>query len=97
MDLEAEYAEYKAYIDDFAKTIDPVRFLWARKSAVEFMQITFKFQDDQLPLRTAGYCLRDYEVHGEVTDWIITYLGLVKMNYKSLIFIFLGVLLDVEI
>lgn len=24
MDLDAEYAEYKTYIDDFAKTIDPV-------------------------------------------------------------------------
>jgi hypothetical protein len=31
MDLEAEYAEYKAYIDEFAKTIDPVSwniFFW---------------------------------------------------------------------
>lgn len=24
MDLDAEYAEYKNYIDEFAKTIDPV-------------------------------------------------------------------------
>lgn len=25
MDLDAEYAEYKLYIDEFAKSIDPVR------------------------------------------------------------------------
>lgn len=25
MDLDAEYADYKIYIDEFAKTIDPVR------------------------------------------------------------------------
>lgn len=48
---------------------------------MEFIQIILKFQDDQLPLRTAGYCLRDYEVHGEVTDWIITYLGSVKSSF----------------
>lgn len=34
MDLEAEYAEYKAYIDEFAKTIDPVSiFFEARKKS----------------------------------------------------------------
>lgn len=54
MDLDAEYSEYKAYIEDFAKTIDP---------------------NDQLPLRVSGYCLRDYEIHGEVLDWVGTYLG----------------------
>lgn len=36
MDLEAEYAEYKAYIDEFAKTIDPVSNLWARERVEEF-------------------------------------------------------------
>jgi hypothetical protein len=54
MDLDSEYAEYRQYIDEFAKTIDP---------------------DDQLPLRVAGYCLRDFEIHGECLDWLNNYLG----------------------
>lgn len=54
MDLDSEYAEYRTYIAEFAKTIDP---------------------DDQLPLRVAGYCLKDYEIHGECLDWLNNYLG----------------------
>lgn len=57
MDLDAEYSEYKAYIEEFAKTIDP---------------------NDQLPLRVSGYCLRDFEIHGEILDWLMSYLGWVK-------------------
>jgi hypothetical protein len=54
MDLDTEYSEYKVYIEDFAKTIDP---------------------HDQLPLRVSGYCLRDFEIHGEILEWINVYLG----------------------
>ena len=54
MDLDTEYEEYRAYVDEFAKTID-----W----------------EDQLPLRVSGYCLRDFEVHGEILEWTNTYLG----------------------
>ncbi|KAG5676284.1 hypothetical protein PVAND_006132 [Polypedilum vanderplanki] len=54
MNLDVEYAEYRNYIEEFAKTIDP---------------------HDQLPLRVSGYCLRDYEIHGEIIQWLIVYLG----------------------
>lgn len=54
MDLDAEYSEYKLYIEDFAKTIDP---------------------NDQLPLRVSGYCLRDFEILGEILEWTNIYLG----------------------
>ncbi|KAL7041952.1 hypothetical protein ACKWTF_000968 [Chironomus riparius] len=54
MNLDAEYGEYREYIEEFAKTIDP---------------------HDQLPLRVSGYCLRDYEIHGEIIEWLLIYLG----------------------
>lgn len=54
MDLNAEYSEYRLYIEDFAKTIDPL---------------------DQLPLRVSGYLLKDFEIHGEILDWLMNYLG----------------------
>lgn len=31
--------------------------------------------NDQLPLRVSGYCLRDFEIHGEILDWLMSYLG----------------------
>lgn len=54
MDLDAEYSEYRAFITEFVRNIDP---------------------NDQLPIRVSGYCLRDYEIHGEILDWIINYLS----------------------
>lgn len=54
MDLDAEYAEYRSFVEEFAKTIDP---------------------HDQLPLRVSGYSLKDFEIHGEILDWLMNYLG----------------------
>jgi hypothetical protein len=31
--------------------------------------------EDQLPLRVSGYCLREFEINGEIVEWINTYLG----------------------
>lgn len=40
---------------------------------------------DQLPVRVSGYCLREFEIHGEIIDWLISYLGWV--NSKTLLYI----------
>lgn len=39
MDLDAEYSEYKAYVEEFAKTIDPVSFSLARDWVQEFTNL----------------------------------------------------------
>lgn len=71
-DLCAEYAEYKKYISSFAETIDPLDQLPLRVSGY--------CKDSEIALHEilSHYWLPGlarFEIHGEILDWIMNYLG----------------------